>query len=400
MSPLLAIRDAVDNGEPNPEGRILSIISAVFGALAATFVISRWIIRIKIHKLIGADDWVILAALFNAAGMMYLSIGEAALGFGLHKEVVDLEHTHQGMKLFLAYQVLFKAATTLTKVSILLLFLRIFPSTWFRVASWATMVAVVLFGFSVIVASIVQCTPIEKAYNPQLPGHCIQVGDIWYSTASFAIITDLIIIALPINQIPSLKLPKSQKIGLALIFSIGLFVIAIEIVRICMLGPVTTSKDYTYYQASATLWAGLEVNVGIICACTPMLRTPLTRLLNVLFPRSPTNTTARRSTVPSWPASLATENKIRFSEHKSRFSESQPRYSYSGSKIRVGVAQPSMVYSYPTRREGTESDEEIMLESRGIVKTTNFRVEYGDVSPPESAEGAGKDEGALAPHAM
>lgn len=84
------------------------------------------------------------------------------------------------------------------------------------------MVAVVLFGFAVIIASIVQCTPLEKAYNPQLPGHCIQVGDIWYSTASFAIITDLIIIALPINQIPSLNLQKSQKIGLALIFSIGI----------------------------------------------------------------------------------------------------------------------------------------------------------------------------------
>lgn len=72
------------------------------------------------------------------------------------------------------------------------------------------------------------------------------------------------------------------------------------------------------------------------------------------------------------------------------------------------MATPGMVFSYPSRREregrdrreGGESDKEIMLESRGIVKTTNFRVEYGDVSPPESAEGAGKEEGPLAPHAM
>lgn len=63
---------------------------------------------------------------------------------------------------------------------------------------------------------------------------------------------------------------------------------------------------------------------------------------------------------------------------------------------------PGMVYRRESRdgRDGAESDEEIMLESRGIVKTTNFRVEYGDVSPPETAEDRGKDEGALAPHAM
>lgn len=65
MSPLIAIRDAVDDGEPNPEGQTLTIVSTVFGALSIAFVISRWIIRIRIHKLIGADDWVILAALVS-----------------------------------------------------------------------------------------------------------------------------------------------------------------------------------------------------------------------------------------------------------------------------------------------------------------------------------------------
>ena len=83
------------------------------------------------------------------------------------------------------------------------------------------MAIVVAFGFAVIVASIMQCTPINKEFDPQLPGKCIQVGDVWYATASFAIITDLVIIALPINQIPSLKLPRPQKIGLILVFSIG-----------------------------------------------------------------------------------------------------------------------------------------------------------------------------------
>jgi len=75
MSPLLAIRDAVDNGELNPEGRTLAIISIVFGVFSIAFVISRWIIRIKIHKLIGADDWVILAALVSQSSSTYRLCG-------------------------------------------------------------------------------------------------------------------------------------------------------------------------------------------------------------------------------------------------------------------------------------------------------------------------------------
>jgi len=278
------------------------------------------------------------------------------------------------MHLFLAYQIMFKGATMLTKVSILLLFLRIFTSRWFRIACWVTIGVVVAFGMSIIIASIAQCTPIAKAYDPSLPGHCILVGDVWYAHGGFAILSDIWMIILPLRQLPSLKLPRVQKIGLAMIFSIGVFVIIIEIIRLALLGPVTTSKDYTYYQASGCLWAGLEVNVGIICACAPMLRAPLLRFRDRYFPRFRSNSSASRSkSARTWPNAYANENKSRASRVPSR----------------------DLIYSASRKERDKErdSDEEIMLEGRGIVKTTNVQVDFHDPVPGEMDNHAFDEEG-------
>jgi hypothetical protein len=65
MSPVLAIRDAVDAGDPNPQGRVVVAVSILFGIVATIFVFIRWITRIRVYKLIGADDWFILAALVS-----------------------------------------------------------------------------------------------------------------------------------------------------------------------------------------------------------------------------------------------------------------------------------------------------------------------------------------------
>ena len=105
----------------------------------------------------------------------------------------------------------------------------------------------------------------------------------------------------------------------------------------------------TDYQAGACLWADLEVNVGIICACTPMLKTPLVKLRHYLFPKP---SSPRGSQVRSWPAPAGTETNVR-----SRI---------SGNDFGRGFRNAS--------------DEEIMLEgTNGIVKTTNFQVIYHDI---------------------
>src|SRR6266536_3274838 len=77
----------------------------------------------------------------------------------------------QGWKYYVACQVLYKAAVGLAKTSMLLLYLRIFQTNRFRKAVWVVMFIVVGTAIGTIMPTIFQCTPIEKAWKPSVPGH-------------------------------------------------------------------------------------------------------------------------------------------------------------------------------------------------------------------------------------
>ena len=83
-----------------------------------------------------------------------------------------------------------------------------------------------------------------------------------------------------------------------------------SIFRVTTLQPSSTSPDQIYGTLISTIWTTIEANTGIICACLPMLKKPLTMLFPRLFPRGsyhsagylPSNnaTTPRRNSKFIW----------------------------------------------------------------------------------------------------
>lgn len=110
----------------------------------------------------------------------------------------------------------------LTKISILLLYLRIFAVfTWFRWIIWALIGIVTAYMISAFFAAVFQCTPVERAWDKSVPGTCISIEMNWYANAGFSITTDAIILLLPIRPILSLKLPVSEKVAVLGVFVLG-----------------------------------------------------------------------------------------------------------------------------------------------------------------------------------
>lgn len=62
----------------------------------------------------------------------------------------------------------------------------------------------------------------RKSWDVSIPlteGTCIDVVKLYFATAIANIITDLILFVLPIRLIWQLRMPKVQKIGVAIIFT-------------------------------------------------------------------------------------------------------------------------------------------------------------------------------------
>ncbi|KIM94157.1 hypothetical protein OIDMADRAFT_60991 [Oidiodendron maius Zn] len=296
MSPLLLPRGEEVDGIPNRYGFMTFYVNLALVLLATFLGGYRFYARFSIYNHFGVDDWLILFALLISITMTGLIYEQARNGFGLHADQVLHENYLNAMKYLMVSQILYKSALGFAKMSMLFLYLRIFTGRIFRISAYTVMFIVISSAIGTIFPNIFQCRPIEKAWNLSLPGECISMSKIWYASSACDIATDVMIILLPISQLPRLKLPKVHKVALGGLFCIGIFIIATSISRMTTLGPLIVAKDPTYYLSTVSCWMAVEVNTSIICACVPPLKSTIVRLFPRLFTSLDIKSRAQHST--------------------------------------------------------------------------------------------------------
>jgi hypothetical protein len=200
--------------------------------------------------------------------------------------------------MFYLDQIFYKFTINLTKLSILTLYLRIFIQTWFVRTCWCCFAIVSAYAIASILVTVFQCTPINWFWDrfasppPDIgdPGapqpSCISTTTFWLSNAVYNISTDIVILTTLPFMIWSLRLPKSQKIGLTFVFGLGIFVFATSILRMTTLPSGSRAKDPLMGTVKSSMWTMIEASTAVICACLPMCRTPLQRLWPKIFSAS------------------------------------------------------------------------------------------------------------------
>ena len=114
---------------------------------------------------------------------------------------------------------------SLIKVSICLLYLRIFTNKYFRAGVWLTFIVAAGWGIGATLAKIFQCSPIEKSWDPSVPenvGKCTHLKAVFYSSASVALLTDVSLLLLPIPLVKKMHRPLKDKILLYFVFGMGI----------------------------------------------------------------------------------------------------------------------------------------------------------------------------------
>lgn len=70
--------------------------------------------------------------------------------------------------------------------------------------------------------AIFRCNPVEKAYNPSLPGRCLQKNINAYLSGAFNTISDLYILVIPVPFIWGLNMKVSRRLRLIAVFGVGI----------------------------------------------------------------------------------------------------------------------------------------------------------------------------------
>ena len=144
-------------------------------------------------------------------------------GLGKHMDTLEPWQIELGLKILYAVYHPYNIAVALTKLSVIFFYARVFTThnKWFRYSLWASgFIVIGILTFSIF-ESIFQCTPIARAWIPTLDGTCVDEQSAWYAHAALSMVTDVIILTLPLPMLWKLQLKWSQKALISGVFICG-----------------------------------------------------------------------------------------------------------------------------------------------------------------------------------
>ena len=109
-----------------------------------------------------------------------------------------------------------------SKIAVLLCYLRISTKSLFRTGVFVVMGVVFAYNIALMLSLIFACRPIAKNWDATImTGSCINRPAVYLANGVLNVVTDFIILLMPLPMIRGLHLPLRQKILLGAMFSVG-----------------------------------------------------------------------------------------------------------------------------------------------------------------------------------
>ncbi|KAL8788355.1 MAG: hypothetical protein Q9213_001752 [Squamulea squamosa] len=245
-----------------PEIIATTIVIAILATVAGFL---RLFCRRHMKVAISYDDYLMIAGFVFALAQCFLQGYSVDIGFGKHLMAIQY-----------AYEFFWSAAMACIKLSILLFYRRLFPrentSARWRVCHLALCIASVALGVISIFGVAFQCTPVAFLWDRTIPGgHCINFTALARFTNIANMVTDILILIMPIPIVWNLHLDRSKKIGVCGLFLLGGFVCIASIVRFYYLEGIDTTPDPTWDTVNPSIWTTVEPCIGVVSACLPIM---------------------------------------------------------------------------------------------------------------------------------
>lgn len=164
-------------------------------------------------------------------------------------------------------------AVVLGKLCILGIYLRLFQTRLYRAITWALCASILLISLVGGITGTVACQPIAFLWNPTIPGgHCIDVQQFLKWMTFPNILTDIVILVLPVKIAWSLDLPKPQKVALTITFSAGLVGAIAAMLRFLSFFREDVNGDGTFWSVEFLTWTIIEPGFYLVSACLLLFR--------------------------------------------------------------------------------------------------------------------------------
>ncbi|KAL8780406.1 MAG: hypothetical protein Q9213_006491 [Squamulea squamosa] len=305
-------RRSIDlNGNP---GNAQLVVAIIFGILATLSVILRYVSRRISRVYLSMNDYSIFVALVCCRNLLAMEHGAdralggnfdpghryhhqyvmschiisvlrliiqgvVAGGAGLSKHRLSSNEIRIFWKTMFAIIISWPVAQSMTKISILLFYIQLFPTKVFRIAAYSLIVVVTVWMIQQVLAILLLCRPISINWDVSVTGTCGNVAANCMAGAGVNTLTDILILILPMPIIWHLHVPLRNKLILSLIFGFGSLICIISIIRLKSLLFYSTAPMMIHLDSDGPLnnkmpilYTILECCLGVICACVIIMK--------------------------------------------------------------------------------------------------------------------------------
>ncbi|KAI7782218.1 hypothetical protein LA080_013764 [Diaporthe eres] len=233
----------------------LVVVSVVFPILSLGSVLLRLKARMRTKAGLMGDDWWIVATwVLSLALSINVWVYADLIGINYFKTDPLSGNVYSAVCLVVA-SCLVQIVLTTVKISILLLYKRIFSIPSFRIAVWIAIVFVSLWGIAMILIVAIQGNPadfVRAGAAGELYAWRLDPAIVGYTQVGSSLILDVVILCFPLPIISTLHMPTKRKVMVGAIFWLGIFLKA------------SVSK-----QATQFCFLVIEPHCSIIAGCLP-----------------------------------------------------------------------------------------------------------------------------------
>lgn len=176
---------------------------------------SDWRLRTTISLTFGtfSQGWMLgLVALISTA---------VGLGLGLHLFSVDPANYVTMIKVVLVVDFFYIWSLVWSKTSVLCLYYRVFPFGYMKRMGCGMAALVVVWAIVSTVLLFHVCVPLRRLWDLNAGGHCHDATTFRLFNSVATIVTDLVILSLPLPQIWRLHLRTVEKVFATAVFGLG-----------------------------------------------------------------------------------------------------------------------------------------------------------------------------------
>ncbi|KAL2843707.1 hypothetical protein BJY01DRAFT_248482 [Aspergillus pseudoustus] len=377
LAPPEGVIPQLDN-PPNNNGLAIAVLS-VCAVFATVCCFMRGYARLVLLRKFQIEEVLVVVGYGFFWGATYaLLVFIETPGYFVHTWNVRLRDVIQIQYYVLIFGICYSFVLPSLKVAILIEWCRVFSPIGSRLKSpfWVSCATIILVqttaNIAIIVALNLQCIPHKAIYDFRVKGDCFDLYKLQVGSASIHLICDVIIFLLPQRTIWTLKMSWKKRLGVSIIFGLGLLACVSAAFRCAVTVAHGRSPDSVYTLGPLAFWAMAEMTCGFFIICLPCI------------PKILKETTLARHLMNKWSRGSSTSSSGRRRKpYDGNHAEGMESYASGGRGGRNhNKFEQEVIRMKPL--EGSESTERLHegggagARALAITRTTQFIVTEGD----------------------